>query len=109
MADNLGKWCTPKEIALLHSIVDNVPDADTVTHNDLHPGSIVLQAGELVLIDMPEVTMGPPICDLVTIFLDLILGAVNEKSLQRVDAIMEHLLRGVVIPSEQAIRRIFKE
>ena len=71
-ADKLGKWCSAEEIALLHSIIDDVPEADTVTHNDLHPGNIMIQDGELVLIDMPEVTMGPPICDLTSIFRDMI-------------------------------------
>ena len=71
-ADKLGKWCSAEEIALLHSIIDDIPEADTVTHNDLHPGNIMIQDGELVLIDMPEVTMGPPICDLTSIFRDMI-------------------------------------
>ncbi len=74
MADNLGKWCSDEEIALLHSLVDEIPEADTVTHNDLHPGNIMLQDGELVLIDMQEVTMGPPICDLTSIYRDMIVA-----------------------------------
>ena len=76
-ADNLGQWCSDEEIALLHSIIDEIPDADTVTHNDLHPGNIMLQDGELVLIDMPEVTMGPPICDLAAIFRDMVSAPQN--------------------------------
>ncbi len=166
-ADNLGQWCTPEEIALLHSLIDEIPDADTVTHNDLHPGNIMIQDGELVLIDMPEVTMGPPVCDLVAIFRDMIsaprnksdaieysvgmpaelilkagnlffmkytgitdpaalgeyfkklglLYAVNvslvpgggsERAMQNAPLIMDKLLRGVVIPNEQAIRRLYK-
>lgn len=71
-ADNLSKWCTPEEIALCHSIIDEIPETDTVTHNDLHPGNIMLQDGELLLIDMPEVTVGPAICDLVSIYRDMI-------------------------------------
>lgn len=70
--DNLGRWCTADEIKLLHTIIDSIPEADTITHNDLHPGNIMIQDGELVLIDMPEVTMGPPICDMVAIFRDMI-------------------------------------
>jgi serine/threonine protein kinase len=50
-ADNLNKWCSEKEMALLHSIIDSIPDSDTVTHNDLHPGNIMIQDGELVLYD----------------------------------------------------------
>ena len=80
-ADNLGKWCSPEEISILHSIIDSIPEADTVTHNDLHPGNIMIQDGELVLIDMPEVTMGPPICDLVAIFRDMISAPKTQSGL----------------------------
>ncbi len=74
MANNLGTWCSDEEIALLHSLIDEIPEVDTVTHNDLHPGNIMLQDGELVLIDMQEVTMGPPICDLTSIYRDMIVA-----------------------------------
>ncbi len=79
-ADNLTEWCSPEEIALLHSITDDIPEADTVTHNDLHPGNIMLLDGELVLIDMPEVTMGPPVCDLVSIYRDMISAPKSASS-----------------------------
>ncbi len=78
-AENLGQWCSPEEIALLHSLIDDIPEADTMTHNDLHPGNIMIQDGELVLIDMPEVTMGPPICDMVAIFRDMISAPQNKS------------------------------
>ena len=78
-ADKLGQWCSQDEITLLHSLIDSIPEADTVTHNDLHPGNIMIQDGELVLIDMPEVTMGPPICDLVSIYRDMV-AAPKSKS-----------------------------
>ena len=80
-ADNLGKWCSSEEIGILHDIVDAIPEADTVTHNDLHPGNIMIQDGELVLIDMPEVTMGPPICDLTSIYRDMIVAPNSEGTI----------------------------
>ncbi len=91
MADNLGKWCSDEEIALLHSLVDEIPETDTVTHNDLHPGNIMIQDGELVLIDMQEVTMGPPICDLTSIYRDMIIGPKNA---------VEELIRTVGMPAD---------
>ena len=166
-AANLTPWCSDEEIALLNSIIDGVPDADTVTHNDLHPGNIMIQDGELVLIDMPEVTMGRPVCDLVSIYRDmisapsgaqaaavekscgmpakliikaghkffkkytgitddaelegyfkrigllyafnvvLICGSGSEKAVALAPMLMDRLLRGVVIPNEQAIRALF--
>ena len=80
-ADKLGQWCTEEEITLLHGIIDAIPEADTVTHNDLHPGNIMIQDGELLLIDMPEVTMGPPICDLVSVFRDMISAPNSQPAL----------------------------
>ena len=128
----------------------------------------MIQDGELLLIDMPEVTMGPPICDLTGIYRDmisapqsgsssiieysvgmpaelilkagkmffhkytgirddaeleayfkklgllyafnvvLIVGSGSERSTQMAPFIMDKLLRGVVIPNEQAIRYLFK-
>ena len=77
---NLTPWCSEEEISLMHRIADSIPHADTVTHNDLHPGNIMIQDGELVLIDMPEVTMGPPICDLTSIYRDLISAPSGAQS-----------------------------
>lgn len=72
LIDNLTKWCSDEEIALLHGIVDEIPDANTVIHGDFHPGNIMLNNDELVLIDMPGISMGPAICDLVTVYRDMI-------------------------------------
>ncbi|MBQ3426437.1 MAG: anti-sigma factor antagonist [Clostridia bacterium] len=167
---NLAKWCTAEEMELLNSLIDELPDAFTLIHGDLHPGNIMIQDGELVLIDMPEVTVGPKIWDLVGIYRDmisapsapngtsaietstgmsknliidvgykffegytgikdreqldeylkplelvhalnvvLIVGAGSERAIQSAPLIMDILLRGVVIPNEQALRHILKE
>ncbi len=76
---NLGEWCSEEEMSLLHSIIDEIPETDTVTHNDLHPGNIMLQGDELVLIDMPAVTLGPPVCDLIAIYRDLIAAPSGQE------------------------------
>lgn len=80
LIDNLTEWCTDEEIALLHGIADSIPVANTVIHGDLHPSNIMINDGELVLIDMPGISMGPPVCDLVATFRDIVSApAGNEK------------------------------
>ena len=166
--EKLEPWCSREELDLLNSIIDDIPEADTLTHNDLHPGNIMLQDGELVLIDMPEVTTGPPVCDLVSIYRDMIsapagnqaqhiersvgmpkemildagsrffmeytgirepealkayfaklgllyafnvvmiCGSGSETATRMAPMLMDKLLRGVVIPNEQAVRALFK-
>ena len=68
----LAQWCTPEELQLLDSLIDELPDSNSLIHGDLHPGNIMIQDGELVLIDMPEVTMGAKIWDLAGIYRDMI-------------------------------------
>ena len=62
----------PEEIDTLRSIIDAMKDVDTLVHGDFHPGNIMLQNGDLMLIDMGEVTRGVPIYDVASVFRDLI-------------------------------------
>ena len=77
----LEKWCTPEEMELLDSLIDEMPDSDSLIHGDLHPGNIMIQDGELLLIDMPEVTVGAPIWDLAGIFRDMIAAPQNSSEI----------------------------
>ena len=70
----LAQWCTKEELSLLDSLIDSIPDSDTLVHNDLHPGNIMIQDGELVLIDMDRMTMGPPVCDLIADYRALVFA-----------------------------------
>lgn len=74
-AKNLGRWCSDEEIKALLDIIDSIPDCDTVLHNDLHPGNVMIQGDELVLIDLAEMSTGPKVFDLASIFRDMISGA----------------------------------
>lgn len=51
------------EIDVLHRIVNSVPDRKTLVHGDIHPKNVMVQNGELVLIDMADITFGHPIFD----------------------------------------------
>jgi uncharacterized protein (TIGR02172 family) len=56
--EHLKEYMTPEDFELINSLVDCVPDSDTLIHGDLHPGNIMLQGDELILIDMAEMTTG---------------------------------------------------
>ena len=73
--ERLSAWCSPEEINILKGIIDSIPERDTVIHNDLHPGNIMIQNGELVLIDMAEISVGPTVFDLSSIYRDMVVGA----------------------------------
>ena len=84
--EGLAEWTTAEERKILADIVDKMPESDTILHNDLHPGNIMIQDGEFILIDLADVTVGPKAFDLAAIYRDMIAGArtrpdVTEKSL----------------------------
>jgi len=74
----LLEFCKQEEVDTLKAIVNSMKDCDTLVHGDLHPGNIMLNNGELMLIDMGELTRGVPIYDLASIYRDLMVGAKSD-------------------------------
>ena len=62
--EGLREYMTDEEVDTLHKINDAIPDCDTVVHGDYHPKNVMIQNGELVLIDMADLTTGHPLYDL---------------------------------------------
>lgn len=62
--EGLREYMTDEEVDTLHRINDAIPEADTVVHGDFHPKNVMIQDGELVLIDMADLTTGHPLYDL---------------------------------------------
>lgn len=62
--EGLRAYMTDEEVETLHRINDAIPESDTVVHGDFHPKNVMIQNGELVLIDMADLTTGHPLYDL---------------------------------------------
>lgn len=56
-------YYSPEELSKLKALVDSVPDTGTLIHGDYHPNNIMVQKGELILIDMGDMSLGHPIFD----------------------------------------------
>ena len=51
-------------ISKLRNLINNIPFQNTFIHGDFHPGNIMVVNGELMLIDMTDVSVGNPIIEL---------------------------------------------
>ena len=71
----LLELCTPDEVEILKELVSSMADCDTLVHGDLHPGNIMINNGELMLIDMGELTRGLPVYDVASVYRDLLVGS----------------------------------
>ncbi len=61
--DECKSFYTDEEVSKLKALVDAIPDRNTLIHGDYHPNNIMVQDGELVLIDMGDMSTGHPIFD----------------------------------------------
>ena len=61
--DDCRDWYTPEQLDTLRRIVDSIPDRDTLIHGDYHANNIMVVDGELMLIDMGDLSYGHPIFD----------------------------------------------
>jgi uncharacterized protein (TIGR02172 family) len=65
----------PNEADRLYKLVDDIPVRNTFIHHDFHPGNIMLQDGEIVLIDVEDSGLGHPVIDLASMYLVYVTAA----------------------------------
>ena len=62
-ADQAAQYMTPEDHAALRRFLLAIPERHTFVHGDFHMGNVMLQNGELVLIDVGEAGWGHPLLD----------------------------------------------
>lgn len=113
---SLDAYLTNDEIEALVRVIDAIPSHDGVVHGDCHVGNILVQQGELVLIDMADVSRGHPFFDIgseyfhykVThvdglrpIIMKSVLGFVPDDD-EMTDTIWDGLVQGYFEPESEA-------
>lgn len=73
-------YFTEKEIEDLHRINDAFADDTSIIHGDFHPKNIMVMDGELVLIDMADITYGNPLYDLGSMLLTHVTVSPERKA-----------------------------
>lgn len=80
------KYFNTKDIQSLINIVNSVPDDESFIHNDFHPQNIIrTEDGNLMVIDMADVSYGHYLFDFGSIYLTLVLsGSASNKVCKQV-------------------------
>ena len=120
---SLDAYLSSKEIEALVRFIDTIPSHDGVVHGDCHVGNILVQRGELVLIDMADISRGHPFFDLGSeyfhykithvegvrpIIMRSVLGFVPEND-EMTDAIWDALVQGYFEPETEDDLRAVNE
>lgn len=71
---NAGMY-TPEEAEKVNALIDAIPQRKTFIHQDFHPGNIMLQNGEIMLIDVDDSGLGHPVLDLASMYLVYVTAA----------------------------------
>lgn len=66
---------TDEQVDRLYKLVDQIPYRNTFIHQDFHPGNLMLQNGEIVLIDIEDSGLGHPVLDLSSMHLVYVTAA----------------------------------
>ncbi|MGM9613293.1 MAG: STAS domain-containing protein [Butyricicoccus sp.] len=61
--DDMAIYYNPEELAILHDVIHSIPDSNTFVHGDIHTKNMMVQDGELLFIDMADLTYGHRIFD----------------------------------------------
>ena len=55
-----------EDAELLRQVVDAIPEKNTLVHGDFHEGNVMVQNGELLLIDLDSICVGNPLYDYIS-------------------------------------------
>ena len=95
--DDLTGIYTPDELAILHDVINSIPDSNKFVHGDIHPKNIMVQDDELLFIDMADLTYGHRIFDYAGIALTHIMAKAYVKQLFGIDAdVAEKLFNNMI-------------
>ncbi|MBO4904929.1 MAG: anti-sigma factor antagonist [Lachnospiraceae bacterium] len=62
----------------LHKLINTLPDKNTILHGDFHANNVMYQDGEMVVIDLTDVSCGSPLFDLASMYVSHIaVGGYN--------------------------------
>ena len=56
------------DIRKVYEFINAIPFRNTIIHGDYHPGNIMISDGELILIDMGDVSLDHPVIDLLSTY-----------------------------------------
>lgn len=66
---NLKDALTEEEYQKLEKMINDVPDCHFLIHGDFHTNNIMVQNGEVLLIDMDTLAMGNPVFELANVYI----------------------------------------
>ena len=92
--NRMEKFLGAQDTDILRNCVNAMPDPNTLVHGDFHPGNIMLQGDELMLIDMADLTNGPAKYDLLTLYRDIVVTTKTEVGIKYLDAFMDRVYDG---------------
>ena len=81
--EHLEKYFDATVYQKLHEMISDVTDTDNMLHCDYHTNNVMLQNGEVILIDMDTLSYGNPIFELANIYIAYVgFGIVNHKMVE---------------------------
>ena len=75
----LAPYVTEEELLNLRNFVSAIPDSGRYVHNDPHLKNIMVSGGDLMFIDLDDISKGHPVFDFLALYNDLISAASMEE------------------------------
>ena len=82
-----------KEYERVMKLIDGIPERNTFIHQDFHPGNLMLQNGEIVLIDTDDSGLGHPLLDLSAMYMVYVTAAKRNYKLTSMGLTKEQFAR----------------
>ncbi|MCR5205920.1 MAG: phosphotransferase, partial [Lachnospiraceae bacterium] len=83
-ARKAGEFFTDDEVDQMIRMINSIPEGTGMIHGDFHTNNVMVQSdGELILIDMADISRGNPIYDIGGAFLTMYLSGMKNPDITR--------------------------
>ena len=83
-AKKAEQYFTAEENEQIVKMINSVPDGSGMIHGDYHPNNVMVQSdGELVLIDMADISRGNALFDIGGTFLTMYIAGMNDPNITK--------------------------
>lgn len=94
-ADILEVEMTKKEKEKMIRLIEAIPDRKTMVHGDFHAGNVMVRDGELMIIDISDISYGHPLFDIGGMYTTHVLASYNEGLTERIARLSPELTRAL--------------
>lgn len=82
--EECSKYYNSEELNVMKTLIDSIPDRNTLVHRDYHPNNLMVTNEGMLIIDLADLSKGHPIFDMMSLGLIVSLSKIGPSYMEKI-------------------------